>query len=387
MLPRGCAREFGPAIAMPHSPTTIGLMDGVGTRQARIRHADQAFNAETPVHALDDALTPHGLFFVRNNGTEPEGPFDPAAWSLSIEGLVERPFTVTAADLAKRFPVVEVTSVLECAGNGRSMLAPKADGVPWGLGAVGCARFTGVRLADLLTEAGVRPAAFYTAHHGTDRTLDGSRPALSRGLPIAKALAPETLVAFAMNGQPLAAEHGACLRIVAPGFPGSAWQKWLTRITVRDVEHDGARMTGLDYRLPRVPVVPGDPIDARQFDVITRMPVRALATWPAEGTRVPAGAEFEVAGWAWAHGRGLASVELQVEGSERWQAAVLAAADPANPFAWQRFSGRIAVAMPGDFTLRIRATEADGSTQPLTGTWNPKGYCNNACQSLRLVAI
>ena len=163
-------------------------------------HEDAALNAETEIADLGAELTPVESFFVRNNGTLPDVG-DPAAWSLTVEGEVEHPRRWSLQELREEFETVSVTSVLECAGNGRSAFQPSTDGLQWGLGAVGCARWTGVRMADVLVAAGVRPSAVYTGQHSPDRLVkDPSREALSRGLPIAKALAPETLLAFEMNG-------------------------------------------------------------------------------------------------------------------------------------------------------------------------------------------
>jgi DMSO/TMAO reductase YedYZ molybdopterin-dependent catalytic subunit len=212
------------------------------------RFSDSALNAEASPELLDAAITPLESFFVRNNGWLPDELHgDRDAWTLSIDGEVERPANFTLLKLRENFETVSVTAVLECAGYGREGYDPPTDGVPWGRGPVGCARWTGVRLADVLRACGVKPSAIYTGHHSADVQTDGSgRAAISRGIPIAKAMTPETLLAFEMNGEPLSFLHGAPLRMVAPGFPGSAWQKWLARIELRDREHDGEKMRGTD---------------------------------------------------------------------------------------------------------------------------------------------
>jgi sulfite oxidase len=177
-------------------------------------------------------------------------------------------------------------------------------------------------------------------------------------------------------------QHGGPLRIVAPGFPGAAWQKWLSRIRVRDREHDGARMTGLDYRLPVRPVRPGDRFDPADFAVIERLGPRALATSHPAGAVVEAGGEVALGGWAWGHGRDIAAVDVSLDGGASWEGAKLGVQD--GPWAWRRFEALI-VAPKGPFEALLRATLADGETQPLEPVWNPKGYANNACQRLALV--
>jgi DMSO/TMAO reductase YedYZ molybdopterin-dependent catalytic subunit len=330
---------------------------------------------------LDAALTPAGSFFVRNNGTQPEASADAGwTWALAVTGRVRTPLRLTVAALRQRFETVELTSVLECAGNGRSQFDPPTDGIPWGLGAVGCARWTGVRLADVLEAAGAAPEAVYVGFESPDRDVSRpEKPALSRGLPIQKALAPETLLAFAMNGQPLRPAHGAPLRVVAPGFPGSAWQKWLTRVLVLDREHDGAKMTGTDYRMPRHPVLPFDPLDGVDFDVITDMPVKSLITSLAEGFRRRG--PLAVGGWAWSGHTPVASVEVSADGGATWRPAALAAAE--GRWAWRRFSAEGISMRPGPAEVIARATDASGRTQPLAPVWNPRGYLNNAVHRVR----
>ncbi len=340
-----------------------------------IAHEGGPYNAETPVHWLDEPITPVERFFVRNNGDCPDA--DPATWRLAVDGFVERTLSLSVDDLARDFETVTITSVLECAGNGRSTLDPDVEGVPWGLGAVGCARFTGVRMRDVLAAAGVKPQAVYTAHHSPDRTESG-KPALSRGLPRWKALAPETLIAFAMNGAPLPLAHGGPLRVVAPGFPGSAWQKWLARLELRDREHDGAKMTGLDYRLPTVPVRPGATPDPATFAVIEDMPVKALVTHPAEGASLAIDAPCEIRGFAWSGHTPVERVHVSTDGGVTWAAASLEAGE--GPFAWRRFRFPWIPDRPGLVTLLARAADAAGRVQPLDQSWNPRGYCNNGCQ-------
>lgn len=341
-------------------------------------HDEEALNAEPALDLLDEAITPVSAFFIRNNGELPEIA-DEGSWTLTIDGEVERPAVWTLPALRDAFETVTETAVLECAGNGRSQFAPATDGLQWRLGAVGCARWTGVRLADVLKHAGVKPSAVYTGHHAPDTQIGKpEKAALSRGLPIAKALAPETLIAFAMNGEALPRLHGGPLRIVAPGYPGSAWQKWLSRISLRRQEHDGEKMRGTDYRLPISPVLPGEPLDPTNFAVITDMPVKSLVTHPANGFTAVAGEEIAVAGFAWSGAVPVAAVELSCDGARRWNEVALEPGE--GPFAWRRFEARLRAGAPGPFTILARARDVAGHCQPLEMPWNPRGYCNNQVQ-------
>jgi len=336
-------------------------------------------NAETPAHLLDDDITPLDRLFARNTGTMPRpSESEIAAWTLAIDGCVHAPQRWTLAELQQRFEAVTRTAVLECAGNGRAFFPEPAGTVLWRHGAAGCVAWTGVRLGDLLRACDPTPNAVYTGQHSPDMRLDGRGPALSRGLPIAKALAPETLVAWAVNGEPIPPLHGGPLRIVAPGVPGSASQKWITRIAIRDCEHDGERMVNLHYRLPRVPVrplPPGERYDEALFDVITDVPVRAVITAPHDGFAAPAGAPLAVRGHAWSGHTPLATVELSIDGGRSWQTAQLGPLP--DTFAWRRFTATI-TPPSGPVEIVARASDAAGRAQPLdSAPWNPKGYCNN----------
>ena len=348
-------------------------------------HDDDALNAEPTLDLLVDPITPIDAFFIRNNGDVPKIEAD-RDWTLTVDGEVERPAVWTLAALRERFETVSITAVLECAGNGRSQFSPATDGLPWRLGAVGCARWTGVRLKDVLEQAGVRASAVYTGHYAPDRQIaDPSRPALSRGLPIAKALSPETLVAFAMNGEPLPRLHGGPLRIVAPGFPGSAWQKWLDRVALRSGEHDGEKMRGTNYRLPTSPVLPGEVLDEGRFAVITDMPVKSLVTKPARGFTVPVGGVLDVAGFAWSGAIPLEAVRVSCDGGENWREAVLEEGE--GVFAWRRFAAGFTIERAGPLAVLAQARDVAGNLQPLEMTWNPRGYCNNQVQRVPGAAI
>jgi DMSO/TMAO reductase YedYZ molybdopterin-dependent catalytic subunit len=342
---------------------------------------DSPLVAETPEHLLDDDTTPTARFYVSNSGLppEPERAADPDAWRLVIDGEVNRPMEIALGDLKKRGAPRTWRMVLESAGNGRSFLVPRVDGPQWTNGGAGCAQWTGVPLASVLRAAGVRPSAVYTGHYGADRHVSGdaTRPALSRGVPMAKAMSQYSLLVWAMNGQPLPHLHGGPLRLIHPGWPGSASHKWLTRITLRDREHDGEGMQGFSNRVPSRPMMPGSTADAADFRILQSMPVRGIVTSPANGTRLPAGTrELRLRGAAWAGELEVLRVDLSLDFGATWQRAALAAAR--NRFDWRRWIAAMRLPSDGYYEVWVRATDSAGRAQPHTaGNWNPGGYGAN----------
>ena len=342
---------------------------------------DRPVNAETPPHLLDDPITPTSRHFIRNNGSPPD-EVDPATWTLKIDGLVDNEMELTIADLEKDFEVVTMALLIECGGNGRAFFNPPASGNQWTYGAVGCAEWTGVRLKDVLAKAGVKDGVVYTAHVGADAHLSGNPDKLpiSRGLPIAKALTDDVLIAFRMNGDALHPMNGAPLRLVVPGWPGSCSQKWLTGITLRDVVHDGPKMTGTSYRVPNRPVAPGEDVAKEDFEIIERMPVKSLITNPANNSDT--GQKIQARGHAWSGDRTIERVDVSIDFGATWMQAELDA--PVNDGAWQNWRLDIELLLPGYYEIWARATDSAGISQPHAIAWNPKGYLNN---SMHRVAV
>ncbi|MEM9058190.1 MAG: molybdopterin-dependent oxidoreductase, partial [Pseudomonadota bacterium] len=194
-------------------------------------------------------------------------------------------------------------------------------------------------------------------------------------------LEDETLLAWAMNGEPLPHLHGFPLRLVAGGWPGSVSGKWLRRLVVRDRVHDGAKMGGMSYRVPCRPVAPGSQVPESELCVIESMPVKSLITAPRSGLALPRGKALAVRGHAWAGDRAVAAVAVSIDFGATWQPAALEA--PPNRLAWQRWSARVAFPMAGYYEVWARATDTAGIAQPMVlPAWNPKGYLNNACHRI-----
>ena len=341
--------------------------------------------AETRPEALDDDTTPAEKFFIRNNGNVPEATRDPERWTLSIDGEVDHAVALSLGEIKAKFPFVTQRMVLECGGNGRSFFSPVAEGVQWHHGGAGCAEWTGVRLRDVLQAAGLKDGARFTGHFGADPALPGElAPPISRGIPIAKALDPNTLLAFGMNGKPLLPVHGFPLRIVVPGWVGSVSHKWLTRILIRKDRHDGTLMDPWSYRVPKNPVLAGDQIDPTTFVDLESMPVRSVITSPAENEMVAANKPLTIRGAAWAGDQTIRLVEISKDKGAIWQPAELVS--PKNPYDWTRFSASISLA-PGTHELWSRATDSAGKVQPNEAVgWNPHGYGANPVHKLVLQA-
>lgn len=350
---------------------------------------DRPLNAETPPHLLDDSITPNDRHFVRNNGHPPGSAYDmdTSQWKLTIDGEVHRPLTLSLNQL-KRFKHYTYALQVECGGNGRAGFNPPAKGNQWTFGAVGCARYTGVRLSDVLREAGLKDSAVYTGYYGSDLHLSGdpNKVTISRGTPIAKAMDPHTILAWAMNGKPLPPLHGYPLRVVTPGWPGSTSAKWLKRIWVRDRVHDGPKMGGYSYRVPKYKVAPGKKVPKEDMQIIESMPVKSLITQPKTRVQIRKGQTLKVKGHAWAGDRNVSSMHVSYDFGATWIKAVLK--DPVNKYAWQDWQVNLKLNERGYYELWARATDSAGVMQPMVVPgWNPKGYLNNAMHRIAVTVL
>jgi len=346
---------------------------------------DRPINAETPAHLLNDLVTPASRLFVRNNGIPPAlETIDANTWTLQLSGescIEER--TLTLAELKGNFKHHTLQLQIECGGNGRSEFYPPARGNQWSTGAVGCPEWTGVRLRDVLEYCGVRDDAVYVAYEAADRHLSGdlAKKPISRGVPLYKALEKESLIVWAMNGEPLPLLHGYPLRMVCAGWPASVSGKWLTKILVRNRVHDGAKMLGQSYRVPCKPVLPGENVADEDMCIIESMPVKSLITSPKSGLTHTAGSKLAVRGHAWAGDERIKAVYTSVNFGKTWQKAKLKRA--ANRLAWQHWTADVEFPQPGYYEIWARALDGAGNSQPVVlPGWNPRGYLNNACHRI-----
>jgi DMSO/TMAO reductase YedYZ molybdopterin-dependent catalytic subunit len=351
---------------------------------------DRPINAETPAHLLDDEITPAERFFIRNNGIHPDAAsLDPEKWTLEIAGeACERPTTFTLPELKRRFPQQTLRLQLECGGNGRSEFNPPTHGNQWSNGAIGCAEWTGVRLRDVLEACGIAKSAVYIGYRSADKHLSGDpkKEAISRGVPMRKALEDETLLAWAMNGAPIPLQNGAPLRLIAAGWPASVSGKWVKKIEIRDRVHDGEKMGGDSYKVPKYPVAPGTKVPEEDMVIIESMPVRSLVTYPASGIEHPQGQPLVCRGHAWAGDLAVREVSVSIDFGTTWVAAEVK--KPANRLAWQRWTAELRFPKPGYYEIWARAVDTEGRSQPmLVPGWNPGGYLNNACHRIAVQAV
>lgn len=379
------APKPAPAPAAPRGPQ---YLDFPGKSRGLVLLGDRPLVAETPEAMLDDETTPYEKFFVRNNGQIPDPTPNPEAWRIVIEGEVERPLSLTLAELKTRFEAKTYHMMLECGGNGRSNFSPPGRGNQWTNGGAGCAAWTGVPLAELLKAAGLKKDAKYTGHYGADPHLSGdtTKQAVSRGMRIEKALEPHTLIIWGMNGQPLPHIHGGPVRLMVPGWPASLSEKWLTRILVRKDPHDGQGMGGTSYRVPTVPIIPGSNVDGKtNFRDMESMPVRGICTSPANGSRFPAGHRVvALRGAAWAGENTIAHVDVSIDGGRSWKRMKVGA--PRNKYDWQRWTGEIELPSDGYYEIWTRATDSTGAMQPHVAiNWNPQGYGANAMHRMAIL--
>ena len=338
-------------------------------------HSEHPFNGEFAPHLLNDDVTPTARHFVRNNSGIPERAVkqDLHGWQLVIDGEVHKELALSMEDLA-RFPQITMEVVLECAGNGRSLFEPEVSGTPWQRGAVACSEWTGVRLRDVLQAAGLKPSAVYTGNYGEDVPSDASEP-FSRGIPIEKAMDAHTLIALKMNGETLPAAHGFPARLIVPGWIGSAMQKWLNRIWVRDTVHDSEKMSGYSYRIPAYPIAPGDKPPVEDMRIATAWQVKSLITRPEPHLEFSAGILVGARGHAWAGENQVDKVMVSTDFGLQWQETRLR--PPSNRYAWYHWETELTFANKGYYEIWARAYDETGAAQPFSQPWNPKGYLGN----------
>jgi len=373
LLPRaGFAADTG----LPAGTVASSVLDALPGKRPLIKRTWRPPNYETPTSLFREAYTPNDAFYVRWHSPVPDMAL--ADWRLRIGGPAAQNKREYGYDeIVRRFKRAEVTAVNQCSGNRRGLFSPHVPGVQWGYGAMGNAVWGGVRLKDVLEDAGIAPGAVEVVANGADAPpLSG--PDFVKSLPVWKALDPDMLLAFEMNGQPLPAWNGFPARIVAPGWTATYWIKAVTDLTVTDKAFDGFWMKTA-YRVPKGMFGPSgfESQDTEQNSPITSIKVNSLIVDPAPGAVLPAGKRVAVMGIAWDGGSGVRRVEVSVDGGANWRDAKLGR--DLGRYSWRQWHYQFKP-QAGTVAVLARAFAADGATQPEQLVHNPAGYHHNVVQ-------
>ena len=363
------------------------MFDAFHSKSDLIVHSETPYNAEPPLNRLlASAVTAQADFYVRSHGSIPK--LKESKHRLSVDGKVQTKLNLSMADLRKRFPERIVTAVMQCAGNRRAdmQVVRPTSGDPWAPGAIGNATWTGVSLADVLSaaDAGTDPALHVAFEACDEIDMPGEgRFSFGVSIPMTKAMSPEVLLAYAMNGEALAPEHGFPLRLVVPGFAGVRSPKWLTTITVQDQPSDN-HMQQRDYKL-LPPDVTEETVDWAKGMTINDMPLNAAICEPAPRAALKPGRTV-LRGYAIATAREVMRVDVSIDGGRSWIQAELEPS-PGGPWSWRFWNATIDLPK-GEHELVVRAWDSAGQTQPALpdDTWNFKGYLSAAWHRVRVFA-
>jgi DMSO/TMAO reductase YedYZ molybdopterin-dependent catalytic subunit len=374
--------------SLPAGTLESAVLDSLPGKLPLIKKSWRPPNFETPVDYFSETFTPNNAFFVRYHLAGIPEPLDAARWKLAIAGeSVEKPIELTYENLTNDFETVELAAVCMCSGNRRGFSQPHVPGVQWGHGAMGHAKWRGVRLRDVLNKAGIKKEALEIVMAGADGPVLDKTPPFVKSLPSWKAMDENTLLAFSMNGEKLPHWNGYPVRLVVPGWTATYWTKHITSINAIAQPFKGFWMNP-GYRIPKgkFPVV--DRFISQETEAntpITEMLVNSLITSPATGKKIRRGEPLIVAGIAWDGGYGVSSVEVSEDDGKVWRAAQLG--PDLGRHAWRQWSYRFAPGRPGQHTLLVRASNRAGATQTGEPIFNPAGYNNNAIQRVDIEAV
>jgi DMSO/TMAO reductase YedYZ molybdopterin-dependent catalytic subunit len=366
---------------LPEGTRAEAILDSLPGKRPLIKLSYRPPNYETPLEYFRTAITPNDAFFVRYH--LPYIPkVDAKTWKLAVGGEGAGGQIDLNLDDLKGMPAVEVAAVNQCSGNRRGLFQPHVAGVQWGYGAMGCARWKGVRLKDVLDKIGVRKEAIEIVFDGADGPILDKTPDFIKSIPIWKALEETTLIAYEMNGQPLPHFNGFPARIVVPGWTATYWVKHITSIKIATKPESGFWMNPA-YRIPlgKFPLVSRfTSQETANNTPITEIMVNSLITSHADGDSLTAGSSTTVGGIAWDGGYGIRSVEMSTDEGRTWLPATLG--EDLGRFAFRTFSFPFSVNSKGKQTVIVRATNQIAQTQPAELIQNPSGYHHNIMHSI-----
>src|SRR6185312_10982332 len=374
------------------APLSPGLPAGVGAsarmetlpgKKPLIKLAYRAPNYEAPLDYFRTPITPNDEFFVRYHLSNiPQ--VDAKTYKIAVGGEGANGQATLTLDDLKAMPASELVAVNQCSGNRRGLSNPHVAGVEWGYGAMGCARWKGARLKDVLDKVGIKKEAVEIMFGGVDGPVVDKTPDFVKSIPVAKAMDENTLIAYEMNGQPLPHFNGFPARIVVPGWTGTYWMKHVNKIDALTAPLKNFWMNPA-YRIP----VGIFPVAARFTSQeyapntpITEMVVNSLITSHRDGAKVKAG-KVTVAGMAWDGGYGIRTVQASMDGGKTWATATLG--QDLGKYAFRPWSFDI-TAKKGANTVMVNATNKLGQSQVADLIFNGAGYHNNVMHSITLHA-
>ena len=339
---------------------------------------------ETPFEVFDQGVfTPNDRFFVRWHWAVIPEEIDAAAFRLTVHGEVNQALSLTLHELAA-LPRVELAAVNQCSGNSRGLFSPRIAGGQWANGAMGNARWTGVRLRDVLDRAGVKAGAVQVRFNGLDQPVVDEAPDFMKSLDVDHARDGEVMIAYAMNGEQLPLLNGFPLRLVVPGWYSTYWVKMLSDIEVLDHPDDQFWMKTA-YRIPDTPnanVKPGE--TGFKTVPINRMNPRSFVTSLVSGQTVTAGGPVAVRGIAFGGDIGVGRVDVSTDAGASWQPATLGKDE--GKYSFRRWDATLTLPEKGNHTLMVRCTNSAGVVQPTAMNWNANGFMQNGIESTALVA-
>jgi DMSO/TMAO reductase YedYZ molybdopterin-dependent catalytic subunit len=364
---------------LPAGNRAQAVLDALPGKKPLIKWTYRPPNYETPIEYFRTAITPTDAFFVRYHLSD-SPQVDAKTWKLKVGGEGANNAAELSFDDLKAMPAHEVVAVNQCSGNRRGLFQPHVAGVEWGYGAMGCARWKGARLKDVLEKVGIKKESIEVVFSGADGPAIDKTPDFVKSIPVSKAMDENTLIAYDMNGGPLPHWNGFPARIVVPGWTGTYWMKHVTEIRPINKPFDGFWVKGA-YRIPTgmFPVVSRFISQETPANTpITEMVINSLITSHADGAKVKAGTA--VGGIAWDGGYGIRMVEISVDGGKTWQSSTLG--EDLGRYAFRTFS--FPLKGKGKVTVMARATNASGQTQTSAVIHNPAGYHHNVTHSVTL---
>jgi DMSO/TMAO reductase YedYZ molybdopterin-dependent catalytic subunit len=368
----------GVAPLVPGAPAEWAPADKKKT--GMIVRSSRPESLEMMIDGFEQEITPIERFFVRSHHYTPKVQLN--NWKLQITGEVSKPAALTFEELRK-LPRVEHVAVLECAGNGRGFYEPSMPGLQWEWGGVGNAKWAGARLADVLKLAGASTEAREVVFDGADVPV-GTMPEFVRSIPLRKAMNPDTILAYEMNGEPLPTSHGFPLRLVVPGWAGDCWVKWVTKIDVSNKEFDGFFMKTA-YRHPGKPVRPGMAVDPAKMEPVTALRPKSVISFPLHGQQVEVNKPLTIRGVAWTgNGERVTQGQISTDGGSTWSNIRPSSGD--TQYGWRRWDYSFTPVEEAYYRILVRVGDGSG-LQPLVPSWNPSGYNWNVAHMVGIEAV